>query len=173
MPFDIADFQIPAEAKEADPFDYRTFSPGREGLRKLAWVLRHPEVWPGKHMWDFRHVLDRNGCGTVGCAMGVGCLLWPEHFEEAILRTQEAARSIPTARLFNISEPEAKALFYSGRGYGLRMGAVTPAMVASAIDAALARAEALAKSEAVGTPWRWIMNALLQACPKEPSDAPR
>ena len=29
-----------ALAPQADPFNYRTFTPGLEGLRKLAWVLR-------------------------------------------------------------------------------------------------------------------------------------
>ena len=33
MPFDIAEFQIPAEVTEADPLDYRTFTrcPIRQG----------------------------------------------------------------------------------------------------------------------------------------------
>ena len=84
MPFDIADFQIPAEVTEADPLDYRTFTPGHDGLRKLAWVLRHPEVWPKDHVWSYE-------ChGT--CAMGIVGRLWPSYITsgyDGLVRTKD------------------------------------------------------------------------------------
>ena len=156
MPFDIAEFQIPAEAKEADPFDYRTFTPGLEGLRKLAWVLRHPEVWPKGQSWNFMFVEYEQSCGTMGCAIGIGRNLWPE-LKDATTTMAFGADVAKTAQAFKIAPGDAHELFYDIRAYGQEdtgagFARVTPADVASAIDAYLARAEALAKSEAGGTP---------------------
>lgn len=39
-------------------FDIASFSPGVEGLRKLSWLLRHPESWPAEDFeWDFTEIL--------------------------------------------------------------------------------------------------------------------
>ena len=128
MPFDIADFQIPAEAKEADPFDYRTFTPGHDGLRKLAWVLRHRETWPSDFHWRF------NSCQN--CAMGLA----------SRLAGVNCFYAIPAFRIF---PPDDASRMFGIGGDLLPQGVVIqPEDVASAIDSYLARAEALAKSEA-------------------------
>lgn len=125
MPFDIAKFQIPAEAKGADPFDYRVLTPGHDGLRKLAWVLRHPEVWPQDHTWDFGTILRREPCGTVGCAMGVAQLMWGKQ----IWLYREAP--------FDMKRVDYDNIFTEGLIYG-KGCAVTPLDVADAIDRYLA-----------------------------------
>ena len=135
MPFDIAEFQIPAEVTEAEPFDYRTFTPGHDGLRKLAWVLRHPEVWPRGHVWSY-------WCHGR-CAMGIAGGLWPA----ALPRDNDGlVRCNKMARAFSMREREAYELFL------WQNSGSSADDIADAIDSYLARAEALAKSEAGGTP---------------------
>ena len=149
-----------ALAPQADPFDYRTFTPGHNGLRKLAWVLRHPEVWQRTHHWTFTVLQKPDDCGTAGCALGVAGSVWPE-FQKRIRhdygyawmpgKTVAAAFGIPmkmAAEIFCMDASDE----VSQRVYGKPMHRVAPADVASAIDSYLARAEALAKSEAGGTP---------------------
>ena len=132
-----------ALAQEADPLDYRTFSPGLEGLRKLAWVLRHPEVWPKSHTWSFSKVLTQTDCGTIGCAIGLATEFWHRpNFDETI----QSLAMTSNAEITNIFAPISRG------PYGKPNSRVTPDDVASAIDSYLARAEALAKSEAGGTP---------------------
>lgn len=124
MPFDLS-----------PEFDPLVFTPGREGLRKLAWVLRHPETWP-KHEWNFGTIYESTSCGTVGCAMGLAAAMWPEHIGArpctAIL---EDALGIP--------EPALEKLFVSAPTEyygGKRFTEIEPKDVADAIDSYLAKA---------------------------------
>ena len=62
-------------------FDPLTFSLGREGLRKLSYLLRHPEMW-SRFEWNFEYVdgpVTKHDCGTAGCALGLAGLMWPGH----------------------------------------------------------------------------------------------
>ena len=128
----------------ADPLDYRTFTPGPGGLRKLAWVLRHPGVWPPGHTWDYNKTIVRHQCDTFGCAMGVAQLMWPAHIDDTNV--------MEMSDKFNMPLGDANAIFYDPFTYDKHWTDVTALDVASAIDSYLARAEALAKSEAGGTP---------------------
>ena len=133
MPFVIAEFKIPAEAKEA-PFDYRTFTPGRGGLRKLAWVLRHlPDVLPG---YRYEHSHYANECGTAGCAYGVCQVLWPQTFP----RDQKFGGHKP-ARADAAFGEDAYDSFFSLRAFADTYP-VTPLDVADAIDSYLAQSRA-------------------------------
>ena len=129
-----------ALAPQADPFDYRTFTPGPEGLRKLAWVLRHPEVWP-QHRWSFLTICDDVGaCGTIGCAVGVAHRMWPAGIAMS-LGVASAAKA------FGIPQEDARYLFasvapYVGETYAKRPQHVTPLDVADAIDSYLAQSRA-------------------------------
>jgi hypothetical protein len=51
-------------------FDPLTFSPGREGLRKMAHLLRHAELWPKGFSWRY------SKCER--CAIGLANSLWPQ-----------------------------------------------------------------------------------------------
>ena len=139
MPFDIAEFQIPAESEEADPFDYRTFSPGREGLRKLAWVLRHPEVWPKSHRWDFSQVLEKGSCGTAGCAIGVAAMVWPASLPFACLSPLCGDDQSLRSEVEHIFLPTGQGCHHL---YGKSIMEVTPLDVADAIDSYLAKSRA-------------------------------
>ena len=134
MLFDIAEFQIPAEVTEADPFDYRTFTPGHDGLRKLAWVLRHlPDVLPG---YRYEHSHYANECGTAGCAYGVCQVLWPQTFP----RDQRFGGDKP-ARADAAFGEDAYDSFFSLRAFAYTYP-VTPLDVADAIDSYLAQSRA-------------------------------
>ena len=112
-----------ALAPQADPLDYRTFTPGPEGLRKLAWVLRHPEVWPRGHVWSYT-------CHGR-CAMGIAHQLWPEIYDGmcGFVATGEMTKA------FGIPKDSAERLFI-WQHYGS-----SAADIAAAIDSYLARAE--------------------------------
>ena len=139
-----------ALAQEADPLDYRTFTPGLEGLRKLAWVLRHPEVWQRAHRWTFTFLQKPDDCGTAGCALGVAGSVWPE-FQKRI-RYDYGYPWMPggtVAATFGIPKKTASDIFcmqasdeVSQRVYGKPMHRVAPADVASAIDSYLAQSRA-------------------------------
>ncbi len=131
MPFDSA-------PEQAD--DLLTFSPGREGLRKLATLLRMQ--MPPRFRWNFMKVrVQDNKCGTVGCAIGLAMTTWPEVASAIPISgsgekfTDEGSA---VARLFNMPVIEAFRIFYSGRLYEC-FGNATPTDVADAIDAYLAR----------------------------------
>jgi hypothetical protein len=139
MPFD--DNRLP---------DLRTFTPGREGLRQLSYLLRHPELWPNPDFeWDFhevyvdrflekkvrigmfRHQIVRERCGTKGCALGLVVQMWPEcclaPIDDANTLSIDAAQ-----RWFGMAHDDAKKIF-SFNGYGDDEN-VTPIDVADAID---------------------------------------
>lgn len=120
MPFDPTGYN-PAP-------DLTELQPGREGLRQLSYLLRHPEEWPEGHVWDFRTVYrqvlepqERPQCGTVGCAMGLADVKWGESARHSMIEDQ-------------IPYPHYNDLFFRCRVYGVDMEFVLPTMVADAID---------------------------------------
>jgi hypothetical protein len=127
MPFDSA-------PQQAD--DLLTFTPGREGLRKLATLLRMQ--MPPTFEWDYAYSEITSECGTQGCAFGLCRVMWPESFEKERrgfrMVTQMATR-------FGLSFDDSRELFQSsyGRESAHKWSNVRPAEVADAIDAYLAR----------------------------------
>lgn len=119
MPFDSVLY-------DPDP-DLIELQPGKAGLRQLSYLLRHPEKWPEGHVWDFADVLEELPCGTSGCAIGIGCLVWGENNVDEKLGFS------------GFNEPEYYDIFYDGPAtYGCPNSQVTPTMVACAIDHYLA-----------------------------------
>lgn len=153
-PFDQQNFEIdvPAKTQEWAPGQIPPFAKGLEGLRRLAYVLRHPHLWSPGFKWDFANVEQtvepsrfpkivqrllgiNSHCGTAGCAIGCGRALWPE-FRDATTANNTDATHI--ARLFEIPYRNAKRIFLSGDAYRVReLRNVTPDDVADAIDAYL------------------------------------
>lgn len=109
--------------------DLTTLQSGPEGLRQLAYVLRHREVWPPLHRWHYEHILYPTHCGTAGCAIGIAKLMWPGKFPGSQYYIDQAAR------LFKMERRNADIIF-AGAGLGKVefMAQVTPAMVADEID---------------------------------------
>lgn len=146
MPFDETRFAVLIEKPVVPPF-----ARGHEGLRQLAFALRHPEIWRPGFRWNFSDVevpvarsrlpifvqrLIGSHCGTAGCAIGLGRALWPE-FSEATTTDNRDATS--TAQLFGITVREANDLFHSAVAYDKKLKDVMPDDVADAIDRLLAR----------------------------------
>lgn len=125
---------MPFDSKpEARPTSPPPFVPGREGLAQLARLLR--QDMPQGFMWDFAIGYDRRShpCGSVGCAYGLCCHLWPELFQDGFIVNEMAVR-------FGISHEISERLFINvGNFYGKRMFEITPEDVANAIDRYLAR----------------------------------
>ena len=124
MPLDGTHFDIEIDLTELQP--------GKEGLRQLSYLLRHPEKWPAQHHWDFRTIsgwtleLDElPKCGTVGCAMGLADQTWGQDARRSQIGDQ-------------IPELHCDGLFFRCDTYGVNMDEVTPTMVADAIDSYLA-----------------------------------
>lgn len=107
-------------------------------LQNLAYVLRHPETWPKRFVWDFSY------CAT--CAMGLARALWTE---VQFANGQNRAAVSAMAREFAMPFTQAQLIF-GGDAYGILTkskghlwwkrrfhdwSSVTPEMVADQIDA--------------------------------------
>ncbi len=124
-------------ATPAEP-DWRTFTPGRGGLRKLAWVLRHlHEILPN-HTYDHSRIERDVRCGTAGCAYGVCRIIWPKQFK---------ASGFPQAKADRNFLKGAYDRFFHETAYEKPVSAVTESDVADAIDAYLARTEDALQAE--------------------------
>jgi hypothetical protein len=108
-----------------------TFSPGKEGLRKLAYVLRHKELWL-KHKWNFMTPFRETECGTVGCALGIARVMWPEK----IIANGRICEQL--AAQFDMSPSAASDIFHGGAFTHMEIHHITPVVVADAIDRYLA-----------------------------------
>ena len=111
-----------------------SFAPGEEGLRRLVKALRlidgHVQVTPRPHEWDFSLISDRTDCGTVGCAMGLAEVLWPD--KRLMCAGNLAARLFPRekwTKSFDFEKIFVPPVVFNR---------VTPAMVADVIDDYLA-----------------------------------
>lgn len=131
--------------------DPTVFVPGKEGLRRLAMLLRRYRR-PGFH-WDFPSILRSayvgEPCGTFGCALGLAVLTWPEvavasDFDGETMSFGDGEfDAVP--KLFGITEAEMRTIFYGHpQGgarkniYGKPISRVTRRDVADAIDRFLA-----------------------------------
>ena len=97
----------------------------KPSLESLAWLLRHREMWPKGFEWDYMH------CPT--CAMGMAYALWCD---------QNILSPCPSEmqRVFGMSEISSRQIFMDADcKRGIRLGNVTPEMVADDIDAYLAK----------------------------------
>lgn len=90
------------------------FARGRRGLANLAQALNEPEEWENTLMeWDFGVTLcdtsewETKKCGTMGCAMGLAAVLWPEFKDEA----DRAGYFAAAEKIFSISENTSLSLF--------------------------------------------------------------
>ena len=120
MEFDVA---------ESDVVEL-SFAPGGEGLRRLVKALRlidgGLQVTSRPHEWDFSLISDRTDCGTVGCAMGLAEVLWPD--ERQMCAGNLAARLFPSdkwAKSFDFEKLFVPPVVFSR---------ITPSMVADVID---------------------------------------
>ena len=106
-----------------------SFSPGREGLRRLAEVLRQKTP---RFTWDFGTVYTEEECGSKGCAYGLARFLWPHDIAVEEFGQSDFTRIM--AEAFGLYIEDSRALFSSDRTYGKDYSEVTPNDVADAID---------------------------------------
>lgn len=97
----------------------------KPSLEGLSWLLRH---MPESHRWDFRTIdgPDPNGCGSSGCAIGLGCAFWGT---ETFYYNYKTFAPAPVLDRFFIQGLDS---------YGVLHRHVTPQMVAQKIDTYLA-----------------------------------
>lgn len=101
------------------PFDGQNLSQDVRNLLTLADAL---ECGLPGFEWDFNKHLEHRGCGSIGCALGLG----------KIIGLFRVAMSSEARRVFKISERQADSLFLYHEDYGVpRMDDVQPAMVAA------------------------------------------
>ena len=130
-----------------------SFSPGHEGLRRLALLLRQP---PEDFEFHFsflysdsnRGLINKLGrvcfgvrsCGAAGCALGLAYHCWPEFRAEADRGILARSFGDAACKVFGLSHSTVDKLFYIGLSDRLekKMSAVTPEDVAMAIDEYLA-----------------------------------
>lgn len=121
------------------PFDVTTETPAIRRAR-LGDALR--SKLPEHFVWDFSTVREPRGCGSVGCAIGLATMIWPE------LRPQYEDNIGPDdpqwdwcdisdnkiSDFFGMTLDQVTRTFFSPFDYGWRWEDVTPEMVANAID---------------------------------------
>jgi hypothetical protein len=122
------------------------FTPGREGLRRLAFALRNPQTWPKGFVWNF------NAC--TQCAMGLACQLWladetpvqreGESFHRQYVSLIARRLAIPFGDVERLFLTATWGETFSNHFFGLiwwrrelDFDKVTPEMVADAIDSYL------------------------------------
>lgn len=132
------------------PFDNATYKPlDRTRLAELAQALRHP--LPEGFAWDMGYVyesaksyrmqaridpeghrpLSEGWCGSVGCAIGLAMILWPDFLPLA----KDEIYNYPKLSTFIDMPPDvAHSIFFSVNRYGDDFNAVRPEHVADAID---------------------------------------
>jgi len=113
----------------------------KPALHNLAYVLRHPELWPEGFVWNF------NRCNS--CAMGLAHQLW---FATAKWSDRNEEAPSYMARAFAMPLGEAKEIFMDagwsrkkllGYHFGrcAKFSTISPEMVAEQIDLYIKRAE--------------------------------
>lgn len=111
------------------------FVRGNEGLRQLSKALRGE--MPQGFTWDFWVVeaKDFEGCGTVGCALGLARQLWPKEFQ-GVCAADAAHKN------FDMTYEAVRRIFFGRGAYSDAANEeITPAMVADEIDRYLAERE--------------------------------
>jgi hypothetical protein len=96
----------------------------RERRSQLAAALRAP--MPARFHWNFDCILDKDECGSVGCALGLASLLWN-------------APAVCNERFWGLSWEAYSTIFYGlGDAYiGIANSKITPQMVAAALEETL------------------------------------
>ncbi len=70
---------------------------------------------PKNFKWDFRTLYEEKPCGTIGCALGVASILWPDHKKD--IRRDNNDQFI--AEFFGITKVDANRIFWDqGPRYG-------------------------------------------------------
>lgn len=127
MPFDSTEFATRYAETEA-------FVPGPEGARRLARALRRQ--MPEGFSWDFATSWHNDNstteCGTIGCALGLAHIKWPDEFGCPI-GLDSAISEI--AHKIHMPKDITWNIFGMASTYGCKFIEVTPTMVADAIDA--------------------------------------
>ena len=77
--------------------------PGLAGLAQLRDELRKP--MPEGFEWDYSIIREPRHCGSAGCALGLGQIVWPEHAETVFLDR------VIAAIFFDLSPSEGIDLF--------------------------------------------------------------
>lgn len=135
----LADLSGRRPPEPADPD--LSFVPGPEGLRRLAFILRRPDLWPRGFTWNF--------ASCESCAMGLARTLWfPAERPRGVHDHIEFV-----AQAFGIPQGVANELFHQPSWLRSKLLAdpadafgdmrswcesVTPRMVADSIDRFLA-----------------------------------
>lgn len=120
--------------------DRLPFATGHDGLRRLALELRRP--MPAAFTWDFRFIRvsrekhSGEGCGTVGCAIGLAAEIWPAFRERLVgCRNRTLDDFHVIAETFDISIGDAFRIFGNGANeYRMLVEQITPINVADKID---------------------------------------
>lgn len=143
MPFNAA--PISKTAAEED----LSYATGREGLRRLAILLRQPHedfAFYFGFLYDkpsrnplkrvARALLGVRTCGAAGCALGLAYHCWPQFRAQVDCGIKSQAFAYAAYNTFSINYTTADNLFYPNLAdrLGKRMSAITPEDVAAAID---------------------------------------
>ena len=94
--------------------------------RRKALIQALRALMPDHFKWKFTTVSDQHSCGTVGCALGLALVMWPEH---GVFETED---------FFDLSIKQVNEVFYGcDKSYPSDANHITPAMVADALEATL------------------------------------
>lgn len=119
------------------PFDSMPLDKEKQKARDRGFQLAHAlRNLPETHEWDFSFSGGKTKCGSIGCAIGLAYVIWPEFRETR-------GNSELEAKFFGLEErPYIDVVF----GYGdwfqkndsiLDMSDVTPEMVADELERVL------------------------------------
>lgn len=145
MPFDGTNFA--PIAVPTKPFDFVTATPDARLLELARW-LDDEQAWRDRKIsWNFMTVHnkdDSSPCGTAGCALGLAYAIWPEFADSKDARDDSSTAFETAKELFDLNGEEACDLFDIGLAIArkIKMRAVTPGMVATAIRQFVAKRSA-------------------------------
>ncbi len=125
MPFDVALLSIYDQPENLDERLIRR--------RQLIELLKAPpaQINGENFRWNFCDIFqtdmeDEDGwCGSVGCAVGVAHLMWPDSFN-----VESYDIAVEMAEFLGLTKQQAETTFLTGYPYPRFMGEVTPQMVA-------------------------------------------
>lgn len=119
------------------PFDVMLETPLARRQRLVS-VLRGK--LPENHTWYFATVLEPNtdtmghSCGTVGCAMGVAILLWPEIPHKKPNGGRVQVNEVALGKFLDMTEDEIERIFFISGYEEKNPFLVTPEMVAEKLE---------------------------------------
>jgi hypothetical protein len=80
-------------------------------LRRAILVDALRQEMPDKFGWDFYTVYSETFCCSVGCALGLASLIWPDHAE--ILRNDFTGCEHEQGAFFGLSIEDANRIFWN------------------------------------------------------------